>query len=162
MKIYDSGNQQRFSLIDIESTFCRSKSSRAMGRPTPGWDGTSARTLNVKKITYSEDIRQPGGQPARRDSGYARAAWCSRSSHCREEQRTADRCVSGTHVGSRLSPPGKRSECETNTDCRSNVVVVEIGDAGAMRNGDGQTAGHVGTRNSGKNVQTLGEVIIHI
>ena len=61
-----------------------------------------------------------------------------------------------------LSPPRKRSEGETNTDHRSNVVVVEIGDAGAMRNGDGQTAAHDGIRNSGENVETLGEVMIRI
>jgi hypothetical protein len=66
------------------------------------------------------------------------------------------------HVGSRLTPPRKRSEGETTTDCRSKVVVVEIGDAGAMRNGDGQTAAHVGIRNSGKTVETLGEVMIRI
>jgi hypothetical protein len=30
---------------------------------------------------------------ARRDSGYARAAWCSLGSHCREGQRTADRAL---------------------------------------------------------------------
>jgi hypothetical protein len=39
---------------------------------------------------------------------------------------------------------------------------VEIGDAGAMRNGDGQTAGYVGIRNSDKTVETLGEVMIRI
>ena len=39
---------------------------------------------------------------------------------------------------------------------------MEIGDAGAMRNRDGQTAGHVGIRNPGKRVETLGEVMIHI
>ena len=31
-----------------------------------------------------------------------------------------------------------------------------------MRNGDGQTAAHVGIRNSDKTVETLGEVMIHI
>jgi len=31
-----------------------------------------------------------------------------------------------------------------------------------MRNGDGQPAAHVGIRNSGKTVETLGEVMIHI
>ena len=56
----------------------------------------------------------------------------------------------------------KRSEGKTATDCWSNVAVVEIGDTGAMRNGDCQTAAHIGTRNSGKTVQTLGEVIIHV
>jgi hypothetical protein len=40
-------------------------------------------------------------------------------------------------LGCRLSPP-TRSEGETTTDCRSKVVVVFVGDAGAMRNGDGQ------------------------
>src|SRR6202453_1523405 len=68
----------------------------------------------------------------------------------------------GKHAGSRLSPPRKRSEAETTTDCRSKGVVVEIGDAGAMRNGDSQTAGHKGIRKSGKSVETLGEVMIEI
>src|SRR5271170_5539193 len=54
------------------------------------------------------------------------------------------------------------SEGETTTNRRSKVVVVGIGDAGAMRNGDGQTATHIGIRNSGKRVETLGEVMIHI
>src|SRR5271169_5553367 len=36
-------------------------------------------------------------------------------------------------------PPRKQSEAETTTNCRSKVVVGERGDAGAMRNGDGQT-----------------------
>ena len=31
-----------------------------------------------------------------------------------------------------------------------------------MRNGDGQTAAYVGICNSGKTVETLGEVMIHI
>ena len=56
----------------------------------------------------------------------------------------------------------RSSEGETTTDCRSNVVVVVIGDAGAMRNGDGQAAAHVGIRNSGITVETLGEVMIRI
>ena len=63
---------------------------------------------------------------------------------------------------SRVAIKGKRSERETTTDCRSKVVVAEIGDAGAMRNGDGQTAAHPGIRNSGKTVETLGEVMIRI
>src|ERR1035438_8595653 len=62
----------------------------------------------------------------------------------------------------RQLPPRKRSEGETTTDCRSKVVVGVIGDAGAMRNGDGQTAAHVGICNSGKRVETLGEVMIQI
>ena len=62
----------------------------------------------------------------------------------------------------RLSPPRKRSEGETTTDCRSTVVVGVIGDAGFMRNGDGQTAAHPGIRNSGITVETLGEVMIQI
>src|SRR5271169_6183592 len=70
--------------------------------------------------------------------------------------------ASGTHVGFRPSPSRKRSEGETTTDCRSSVVVVDVGDAGAMRNGDGQTAAHVGVRNSGKTVETLGEAMIDI
>src|SRR5580692_7006617 len=70
--------------------------------------------------------------------------------------------ASGTRVGSRLGPPRKRSEGETTTDCRSSVVVGVIGDAGSMWNGDGQTAGHPGIRNSGISVETLGEVMIHV
>src|SRR5580700_232986 len=62
----------------------------------------------------------------------------------------------------RHSSPRKRSEGETSPDRRSKVVVIVIGDTGTMRNGDGQTAGHVGIRNSGKTVETLGEVMIHI
>ena len=54
------------------------------------------------------------------------------------------------------------SEGETTTDCRSKVAVVVIGDAGTMRNGDGQTAAQVGIRNSGESVETLGEVMIYI
>src|ERR1700722_2038961 len=56
----------------------------------------------------------------------------------------------------------KGSEGETSTNCRSNVVVVEIADAGAVRNGDGQTAGDVGIRNAGISVETLGEVMVGI
>ena len=65
-------------------------------------------------------------------------------------------------LGSRLSPPRKPSEGETTTDCRSKVAVVEIGDAGAVRNGDGQTAGHEGIRKPGKTVEAFGEVMIRI
>src|SRR3984885_13599731 len=65
-------------------------------------------------------------------------------------------------LGSRLSRPRKPSEGETTTDCRSKVAVVEIGDARAVRNGDGQTAGHEGICKSGKSVETLGEVMIGI
>src|SRR6202043_1063969 len=50
----------------------------------------------------------------------------------------------------------------TSTHCRSNVVVVVIGDAGAVRNGDGQTAADVGIRNAGIGIETLGEVMIRI
>src|SRR5580704_6771299 len=57
---------------------------------------------------------------------------------------------------------GKRSERVTNTSRRSNVVVVVIGNAGAVRNGDFQTAGDLGIRNAGINVETFGEVIIRI
>src|ERR1700679_4157872 len=67
-----------------------------------------------------------------------------------------------TVVVSRLSPPRKRSEGETTTDCRSKVAVVEIGDSGAMRNGDGQTAGHEGICKSRETVEPLGEVMIEI
>ena len=37
-----------------------------------------------------------------------------------------------------------------------------IGDAGATRNGDGQTAAHVEIRNSGETVEMLGELMICI
>src|ERR1700728_4756394 len=56
----------------------------------------------------------------------------------------------------------KRSENETTTDRRSKVVVGLIRDAGTMRDGDGQTTLNVGVRNSGKTVETLGEVMIRI
>src|SRR5271155_713734 len=56
----------------------------------------------------------------------------------------------------------KRSEAETRTDCRSEVAVVEIRGAGAVRNGDGQTAGDVGIRKSEKSVKALGEVMVGI
>src|SRR6202043_2553919 len=54
------------------------------------------------------------------------------------------------------------SEGEAGTHCRSDVVVVVIGDTGAVRNGDGQTAADVGIRNAGIGVETLGEVMIRI
>ena len=60
------------------------------------------------------------------------------------------------------SAPRKPSEGETNTDGRSKVAVVVIGNTGAMRNGDSQTAAYVGIRNSGKTVETRGEVMIRI
>ena len=44
----------------------------------------------------------------------------------------------------------KRSDRETTTDFWSKVIVAVIGDAGPMRNGDGQTTAHIGIRNSGK------------
>ena len=56
----------------------------------------------------------------------------------------------------------KPSERETNTGCRSKVAVVPVGDAGAMRNRDAQTAAHPGIGNSGETVQALGEVMIGI
>src|SRR5277367_5389148 len=62
----------------------------------------------------------------------------------------------------RLRPCQKRSEGETNTDCRSNVGWVDIGHAGAMRNGDGQTTAHEGIGNSDVTVETFSEVIIRI
>ena len=55
----------------------------------------------------------------------------------------------------------ERSEGDPNSDHRSNVVVVEIGDAGSVRNGDGHTAAHVGIRNSGISVETLREMMIN-
>src|SRR5208283_1824221 len=51
---------------------------------------------------------------------------------------------------------------ESTPDCRSEVVVVVIGDAGTVRNGDAQTAADVGIRNAGISVETLGEVMIRI
>src|SRR6202035_3888054 len=56
----------------------------------------------------------------------------------------------------------KRSECETTTDRWSKVVVRVIGDAGAMRNRNGESAAYPGICNSGKTVETLGEVMIEI
>ena len=67
-----------------------------------------------------------------------------------------------SHFVGSVHPSRKRSEGETTTDCRSKVVVGVIGDAGAVRNGDGQTAAHVGIRNSSKRVETFGEVMIRI
>jgi hypothetical protein len=58
--------------------------------------------------------------------------------------------------------PQPPSEGETSTDCGSEVVVGVIGDAGFMRNGDGQAAAHPGIRNSGKPIETLGEMTIDI
>ena len=54
------------------------------------------------------------------------------------------------------------SEGEAAPDCWSKVVVGVIGDAGAMRNGDSQTAAHEGICNSGKRVETLGEVMVQV
>ena len=48
----------------------------------------------------------------------------------------------GTTTDVALAEPRMRSEGETTTYCRSTVVVGVIGDAGAMRNGDGETAAH--------------------
>src|SRR3984885_1006822 len=64
--------------------------------------------------------------------------------------------------GSGPSAPQNGLEGETTTDCRSKVGLIVIGDAGAMRNSDGQTAAHVGICNSGKSVEALGEVMIRI
>ena len=61
-----------------------------------------------------------------------------------------------------ISLPRKRSEGETTADGRSKVAVVEIGDAGAMRDGDSETAGHERVRKSGKTVESFGEVMIEI
>src|SRR5579862_7730677 len=61
-----------------------------------------------------------------------------------------------------VNPRRKRSEGETAADRRCNVGVVLIGNAGAMRNGDGQTALHVGNSNSRKPVETRGEAMVHI
>src|SRR5271155_3884080 len=58
--------------------------------------------------------------------------------------------------------PGNRSEGEARANCRCGVVLVDIGDAGAVRNGDGQTAADVGIRNAGVSIETLGEVMIRI
>src|SRR5580698_3710101 len=60
------------------------------------------------------------------------------------------------------SAPQKRSEGETNTDCRSNVAGINIRNAGTMRNGDGQTSAHEGIRNSDVTVETFGEVIVRV
>jgi hypothetical protein len=93
--------------------------------------------------------------------GFARGVVLSKFALSRKAAHGRSR-ASSSHLGSRLSPPRKRSEGETNTDCRSKVARVVVGDAGAMRNGDGQTAAHVRIRNSGVTVETLGEVMIRI
>ncbi len=76
--------------------------------------------------------------------------------------RDFDEPLPNPNAGLPTEPTQKRSEAETTTDCRSKVVVGVIGDAGAMRNGDGQTAAHPGIRNSCKTVEALGEVMIHV
>ena len=63
-------------------------------------------------------------------------------------------------IGSRPSPPWKRSEGEPTTDSRSKVVVGVVGDARGMRDRDGESSGYPGICNSGKTVETLGEVMI--
>ena len=62
----------------------------------------------------------------------------------------------------RLSPRIGQSEDEAPSNCRSKVAVVDIADTGAMRNGDGQTAGHERIRKSSETVEMLGEVMISI
>src|SRR5580692_779411 len=57
---------------------------------------------------------------------------------------------------------GPPSEGESTPDCRSNFAVVVIGHAGAVRNGDGQTAADVGIGDARKSVEALGEVMIHV
>src|SRR5579862_6706412 len=64
--------------------------------------------------------------------------------------------------GSHYSPTLKRSESEPATDRRGKVVIGAIRNAGAMRNGDGQTAGHPGIRNPGKSIEALREVMIDV
>jgi hypothetical protein len=65
-------------------------------------------------------------------------------------------------AGNLQLPPQKRSEGETTSNGRSEVVVGFVGDAGTMRNGDGQTASHEGIRNSSKGVESPGEVMVDI
>jgi len=60
------------------------------------------------------------------------------------------------------TPLRKSLERGRPPNCGSKVVVVLIGNARSMRNRDGQTAAHVGIRNSGITVETLGEVMIRI
>jgi hypothetical protein len=79
-----------------------------------------------------------------------------------QEQRIAGRALQMPVRALDCPRHGKRSEGETSTDCRSNVVVVVIGDAGAVRNGDGETTADVGIRNADISVERLGEVMIHI
>src|SRR5580704_11947205 len=61
-----------------------------------------------------------------------------------------------------MSPPRKRSERETSTDRRSDVVGEVVRDPGAMGNCDVQAAAHPGICNSGETVETLGEVMVQI
>src|SRR5215472_9454007 len=70
-------------------------------------------------------------------------------------------CV-GAHVELNCDRCRNRSEGEATTDHGRNVVIVEIGYAGGVRNGDGQTAAHFGIRNSGISVESLGEAVIHV
>jgi hypothetical protein len=69
--------------------------------------------------------------------------------------------ASAAATGARAARRGQRSEGETNSDHRRNVVVVVIGHAGTVRNGDRQTAAHLGIRNSGISIETLREVMIN-
>ena len=83
---------------------------------------------------------------------------------CDGDMRTRHEVLMSHNLGGLSTEPGasKRSESETTTDCRSTVVVIVIGDAGAVRNSDGQSAAHPGIRNPDKTVETLGEMMIHI
>src|SRR5215472_827322 len=92
-------------------------------------------------------------------------------SRVNERSTLFERWTSGLPAPPPASPPRQSShsgpavllsEAETTTNHRSKVVVVEIGDTGAMRNGDGQTAAHPRIGNSGKTVETRGEAMIRI
>src|ERR1700683_4101237 len=116
--------------------------------------------VSIELRQHSEGIRQTGGQPARCDSGCARVPRCPRNSHTVTKGGRPP--IAGFRHLCRLpnEPSRKRSEGETSTDRRSKVVGVVVRDTGAMRNSDVQAAAHVGIRNSGETVETLGEVMV--
>jgi hypothetical protein len=61
-----------------------------------------------------------------------------------------------------LLSSGLDSERKPAANRRSKVTVVEIGNAGLMRNGDGQAAAHEGISKPGKTVETMSEAMIGI
>src|SRR5271170_2729966 len=122
-------------------------------------DGSSGVKSRVKRTVLARGF----AAGATSEALAATAAWASprqRVPHPLQSENAKGRPPSKVFVDRRMRHP--RSEGETTTDCRTKVAVVVIGDAGAMRNGDGQTAAHVGIRKSGKSVETLGEVMIRV